>query len=354
MITAKYSECRFSLNALSETGNLLFLNEIYPGRTLTGMIRKYLLISLMCNILYCDIRSENLLEIKGGTFRRGKEIARIPDQSPPNEVSVSSFYYQSKLVTVREYEEFQKRTGHITVAEKKGYCMTSHEGMKEWEWEKVKGADYRNPFLGNEDTNARPKPDWPAVCLSYSDAAAYCAYIGMRLPSEAEWEYAHRAGSASRFPWGERPEPEGNFLLNYWQGKTHRDAESKDGFKYLSSVNAFPPNRWGVYDSVGNVWQITLDYYAPEIYRLSKEYSAKNGKPVLDPVAYEDRISFHDEISPKKRLFTVTRGGSWWCSERTCNGYGLIYRGKILEDTVFSNNGFRCAKKMDKDEKYAD
>lgn len=318
------------------------------------MIQKILLILLLCNVLYCRRPSGDLLEIQGGTFRRGKEIARIPDQSPPNEVSVSSFYYQSKLVTIAEYSEFQKKTGHITGAEKKGYCMTSHEGMKDWEWEKVYGADFRNPFLGNEDPNAKPKPDWPAVCLSYADAAAYCADLGMRLPTEAEWEYAHRAGSTSRFPWGEQPEPRGSFLLNYWQGKTHRNAEVKDGFKYLSSVTAFPPNRWGVYDSVGNVWQITLDYYAPEVYRLSLEYFQKKGNPVLDPAVNKEKISFHDDISHRKRLFTVTRGGSWWCSEKTCNGYGLNYRGKILEDTVFSNNGFRCAKKMDKYEKYAD
>ena len=310
------------------------------------MIRNFFIISLLCNIIYCIKTSGDLLLIQGGTFQRGKEIAQIPDQSPPHTVSISAFYYQSKLVTISEYAEFQKKTGHITVAEKKGYCMTSHEGMKDWEWEKVKSADYKNPFLGNEDPNAKPKPDWPAVCLSYSDASAYCAFIGMRLPTEAEWEYAHRAGSTSRFPWGEKSEPDGSFLLNYWQGKTHRDAEVKDGFKYLSSVTAFPPNGWGVYDSVGNVWQITLDYYAPEVYRLSNEYFLKNQKPVSDPAVYKDKISFHNDESPKKRLFTVTRGGSWWCSERTCNGYGLYYRGKILEDTVFSNNGFRCAKKM--------
>ena len=72
----------------------------------------------------------------------------------------------------------------------------------------------------------------------------------------------------------------------------------------------------------------------------------ENGKPVPDPIVYKDRISFHDDISQIKRVFTVTRGGSWWCSEKTCNGFGLNYRGKILEDTVFSNNGFRCAKRM--------
>lgn len=296
--------------------------------------------------LFCKKNSSKILTINGGVLERGIQNPRNPDQSPIHKVRISSFLYQSHLVTIADFEKFQQTTGHVTTAEKKGYCMTAIEGMKDWEWEKKEGANYKYPFGQNINPETIPKPDLPATCLSYADATAYCKFLGMRLPTEAEWEYAHRAGSKKRFPWGEDTKRNGNYLLNYWQGITHKKADSKDGYKYLSSVDAFPPNDWGIYDSVGNVWQMTLDYYSKDIYQKIKTYNDTNPNIVLDPIVYKDKISFENETTSELRNFTVTRGGSWWCSELTCNGFGLYYRGKFLEDTVFSNNGFRCARDL--------
>lgn len=295
---------------------------------------------------FCSKKSSELLTINGGVLKRGILNPGNPDQSPIHEVRVSSFLYQSKLVTIADFEKFQLTTGHITTAEKKGYCMTATEGMKDWEWEKKEGANYKYPFGQSTNPETTPKPDLPATCLSYADTIAYCKFLGMRLPTEAEWEYAHRAGSKKRFPWGDERQRNGNYLLNYWQGITHEKANSKDGHKYLSSVDAFPPNVWGIYDPVGNVWQMTLDYYSKDIYQKIKNYNETNANIVLDPIVSKDRISFEKEITTESRKFTVTRGGSWWCSDLTCNGFGLYYRGKFLEDTVFSNNGFRCARDL--------
>ncbi len=131
------------------------------------------------------------------------------------------------------------------------------------------------------------------------------------------------------FPWGNAPTgPEGDYLLNYWQGESHDKNTRADGHLYVSPVKAFPPNRWGLYDPVGNVWQWVADGYADDTFATR----ARKGDDVL-----------RNPQGPPTGEKRVTRGGSWWCSGRTCSGYGLFFRGKADADAPFSNHGFRCA-----------
>jgi formylglycine-generating enzyme required for sulfatase activity len=162
--------------------------------------------------------------------------------------------------------------------------------------------------------------------VSFSDAEAYCRWRNARLPTEAEWEYAMRAGSErTRYPWGDEPVRDGKLALNFWQGESHRANTRADGFVYVSPVRAFPPNAWGIHDPVGNVWQWTADWYAPDTY-------LRAGREVTDPTG------------PGTGKARVLRGGSWWCGACTCEGYGLFYRGKSDPEAPFDNNGFRCAR----------
>lgn len=89
-------------------------------------------------------------------------------------------------------------------------------------------------------------------------------------------------------------------------------------------MRAFPPNAWGIFDPVGNVWQWTSDAYFADAYARA---AAGAASPAVDAAA--------------KR---VLRGGSWWCGACTCEGNGLFYRGKGDPEAPFNNNGFRCAK----------
>lgn len=292
----------------------------------------FILIGFLLFTYGCNNESNTLVLIKGGEFNRGKNITNRPDESPAHKVEVSDFYYQETLVTVKQFKEFRKESGYITLAEKKGYCMISYEGMKDWDWEKKEGANYLYPF--GLDSPFENKDDYPVVCVSYLDAKSYCEFYKMRLPTEAEWEYAARAGSGSRFPWGESPEKKGKYLLNFWQGETHKNSVNKDGHLYLSSVKSFPPNKWGVYDPVGNVWQFTNDYYSALTYREVFKYTKETGKILKDPKG------------PKEGKTVITRGGSWWCSEKACNGFGLNYRGKVFTYSSYNNNGFRCVKEI--------
>src|SRR5262249_45348079 len=152
-----------------------------------------------------------------------------------------------------------------------GYGIASKEGMRDWEWQRVPHGSWRRPFIEEDaDSKAFLAPDAPVVMVSWDDAVAYCSAQGKRLPTEAEWEDAMRAGkSGTRYPWGDAPEQGGKLALNFWQGTSHKENLRTDGYVYVSPVRAFAPNAWGIYDPVGNVWQWTADYYAPDTYAKS-------------------------------------------------------------------------------------
>jgi formylglycine-generating enzyme required for sulfatase activity len=273
----------------------------------------------------------DMIRIPAGSFMRGHAGAR-KDERPVHRVYVSAFDIDATLVTRAAFTRFVERTGYVTSAERRGYGVAAREGMEDWTWERVPHGSFRRPF--NDEPSIADlrwflRDDAPVVMVSYLDAVAFCADRGARLPSEAEWEYAMRAGSDNtRFPWGNAAErADGKLGLNFWQGVSHRKNLRLDGFVYVSPVRAFPPNAFGIYDAVGNVWQWTADWYAPDTY-------ARAGAEV------------HDPIGPAQGTQRVLRGGSWWCGACTCEGYGLDYRGKAAPEAAFNNNGFRCARTL--------
>lgn len=270
-----------------------------------------------------------MLLIPAGKFIRGKNSPKL-DGGFPHEVAISAFYLDETLVTNEKFKKFISETGFKTSGEIKGYGMVAKEGFQDWQWVRANGADWNHPF-GRSKKSSPPGENHPVVSVSWRDADAYCKWAQKRLPTEAEFEYAARAGEANaRFPWGDSPiRPDGKVGLNFWQGARHGRAESTDGFVYTSPVKAFPPNKWGMYDPVGNVWQWVADWYSKSYFR---EFASKPS--VVDPQG------------PKSGKLKVARGGSWWCSESTCHGYGLFYRGKSHPNAVFNNNGFRCAKSI--------
>ncbi|MFO0547573.1 MAG: formylglycine-generating enzyme family protein [Polyangiaceae bacterium] len=272
-----------------------------------------------------------MIRLQAGKFERGRARPWRPDEAPPHVVELSAFEIDATLVTRDQFATFVAETGYVSTAEKAGYGVSAHEGMDDWEWERVARASWRRPFGAEDaDTAGFLRGDAPVVMVSWLDAVAYCEHYGLRLPTEAEWEYAMRAGSeGTRFPWGDEPERDGRLALNFWQGESHHENARVDGFVYVSPVRAFPPNRWGIYDPAGNVWQWVADWYAKDTYALAAAAS---------PV--------HDPRGPESGRSRILRGGSWWCGSCTCAGYGLYYRGKALPTATFNNNGFRCARSV--------
>ncbi len=268
-------------------------------------------------------RGAPLVPIPAGTFVMGRrDPGHAADESPPHRVTISAFALEATLVTVADFRRFVEATGYRTSAERFGYGKTAIEGMDDWEWDQRPGLTWRAPW---GDDAPPQRDDEPVVMVSWVDASSYCAHLGRRLPTEAEWEYAMRAGSSERYPWGDRPQrPDGSYGLNFWQGEDHHRNTRLDGHLYTSPVRAFPPNAWGIHDPVGNVWQLVADWYAADTYE-------KDAAGVTDPQG------------PSSGWARVARGGSWWCSQGTCAEYGVFARGKSDPNAAFSNNGFRCA-----------
>ena len=123
------------------------------------------------------------------------------------------------------------------------------------------GADWQHPEGPGSDVYARARH--PVTHVAYEDAAAYAAWLGRALPTEAEWEYAARGGlEGARFPWGDDEFPGGRARANTWQGEFPWQDLGIDGYRGTSPWGAFPPNGYGLYDMTGNVWEWTCDRYA--------------------------------------------------------------------------------------------
>lgn len=272
-------------------------------------------------LVFLALAGAPLVSVPSGTCTMGRALSAHDDEKPAHRVELTSFQIEATLVTVADFGAFVTATRYVTSAESLGFGNVAIEGFRDWEWRPVKGATWRAPF--GPDHPGIAADDLPVTMISWKDAAAYCAWLGRRLPTEAEWEYAMRAGATTRFPWGDSPfTADGGAGLNFWQGN-HTHNELADGYLYLSPVRAFPPNAWGLFDPVGNVWQYTADWYAADTYALD----AKGAK---------------DPVGPSVGKQKVTRGGSWWCSKRACAGYGLFARGKTKLDEAANNVGFRC------------
>ncbi len=286
----------------------------------------YLLIVLGCTP---QVAATQMVEIPAGSFIMGRDGTGHLEEGPAHKVTISRFYLDETLVTVAQFRAYVAETGVRTSAERAGHAKTSVEGMDDWAWARTPGAHWRQPW-GPDATVATQRDDEPVVQISWNDANAYCEHYGKRLPTEAEWAYAMGAGArGTRYAWGDSPtDAHGNYRLNYWQGRDHKKNALSDGYLYLSPVKAFPPNAWGIYDSVGNAWQWTSDWFSTETFT-------------------HDAAGVTDPKGASEGWAKVARGGSWWCSDTSCSAYGLYGRGKSRTDAAFPNNSFRCAQSPD-------
>jgi formylglycine-generating enzyme len=224
------------------------------------------------------------------------------DECPQHRVIITKpFYLGTYTVTRGQFRQFVKATGYITDAEKK-----EKPGAYGWNPERWKDLAHARTFswrnAGFEQTD-----EHPVVNVSWNDAAAFCEWLShkegktFRLPTEAEWEYACRAGTTTRYYSGDDPETlatVGNVAdatvmakFHYWR---HPPIKSSDGYLFTSPVGSFKPNAFGLYDMHGNAWQWCADWYRDDYHAKSP----KNSQPK----------SFHDLNGTYAR---VLRGGSW-------------------------------------------
>jgi formylglycine-generating enzyme required for sulfatase activity len=203
-------------------------------------------------------------------------------------------------------------------------------------WNLVRGADWSHPT--GERSSIRGLENHPVVHIAYSDAETYATWSDKSLPTEAEWEFAARGGlDGATYAWGEELTPDGKLMANYWQG-TFPHLSTKDGWERTSPVGSFPPNPFGLYDMIGNVWEWTTDWYAS---RHSTAVSPGCCHPVNPRGAMQ--LESLDKLSPAPTIpRKVIKGGSHLCSANYCRRYRPAARSPQQIDSTTSNLGFRC------------
>jgi len=261
-------------------------------------------------------------------------------------------------VTNGEFARFVETTGHVTLAEiapdaaeypgalpemlyagslvfvKPPGPVDLHD-IAHW-WAFMKGADWRHPQ--GPDSSLAGLDDYPVVHVSYADAEAYAAWAGKALPTEAEWEFAARGGlDGAEFAWGDELTPGGQFMANTWQGEFPWQNLGADGFEGTSPVRAFPPNGYGLYDVIGNVWEWTSDWYTAGHAQGEDSCCVPS-----NPRGGREEDSF-DQNEPEIRIpRKVLKGGSHLCAPNYCRRYRPAARFPEPIDTSTSHVGYRC------------
>lgn len=209
----------------------------------------------------CRRDCPEMIVVPAGSFTMGTERRDIESdgrEGPPHPVTIPKpFALGIYDVTRDEYGRFVRETGRVSG---KGCNVLDSEGR----WITDAGRNWRNPGFRQTGRD-------PVVCVSWEDAQGYIAWLNSKvrsntlsdgpysLPSEAEWEYAARAGSTTAYPWGNVA---GHDLANYgleYCGPCGAVKQSRDQWHFTSPVGSFPPNAFGLYDTSGNVWQWTAD-----------------------------------------------------------------------------------------------
>ena len=202
-------------------------------------------------------------------------------------------------------------------------------------WSYVKGANWQHPL--GPGSNLQGKENYPVVHIAWEDAMAYAKWAGKRLPTEAEWEFAARAGKAGElYTWGNQFRPDGRWMANIFEGKFPNNDIGSDGFKGIAPVKQFPANTYGLYDIAGNVWEWCSDWYRPDYYQTL----AKQGGVIKNPKGPQDSYDPEEPHAKKK----VQRGGSFLCTDEYCTRYMVGTRGKGEWRSGSNHIGFRCVK----------
>lgn len=297
-----------------------------------------------------EASEEGMVWIPGGAFDMGSED--FADSRPVHTVTVDAFWMDAHEVTNAQFAQFVKATGYLTTAERPldpkdfpgvpadklvpgsavfsppAHAVPLNNPMQWWKY--VPGASWKHPKGPGSSIQGREND--PVAQVSYEDAQAYAKWAGKRLPTEAEWEMAARAGQNNKdYYWGRELKPGGRWVANVFQGSFPHHDKEEDGYTGVAKVRSFPPNAFGLYDMEGNVWEWCSDYYRPDYYRQSPKSNPRGPADSYDP----------DEPGAVKR---VQRGGSFLCSDEYCIRYKAGSRGKGEISSASNNLGFRCVK----------
>ncbi len=316
-----------------------------------------------------------LVHIPAGEFNRGmtddqklrsnhpntlEQGADLIDERPAHPVKLTrSFWIATHEVTVAQFRKFVVATGYKTTAEKTGrgaraFNPAEKEGVNRF----VLKPDCTWQKPGFEQTD-----DHPVTCVSWQDAVAFCEWlsktegVAYRLPTEAEWEYAARAGSDTIYAGGDAPATvyaHGNIgdsaLEAAHPGTVKRQhltltpEEQTDGVVFTAPVGRFKPNAWGLFDTHGNVWEWCsdkyYDRYYPELHKAARDPRSGKLAMTIDPRG--------PETTPQHKFgdWRSMRGGSWYTGPMASRSASRAY-GEAGD--AFCYAGFRVVREAVRD-----
>jgi formylglycine-generating enzyme len=300
----------------------------------------------------------DMVWVPGRTYRMGSD-KHYPEERPVHRVTVDGFWMDRHPVTNARFARFVAATGHVTFAEippnpadypgalphmlYAGSLVfvqppgpVDRRDFTNW-WTFMPDANWRQPY--GPGSSIEGLDTHPVVHVAYADAEALAAWEGKTLPTEAEWELAARGGlDDAAYAWGDEFLPQDRHLANTWQGDFPWQNRAADGYERTSPMGAFPPNGYGLYDMIGNVWEWTTDWYQPSHPRDA----AKACCIPLNPRGPRAEDSY-DPCQPAVAIpRKVLKGGSHLCAPNYCRRYRPAARHPEPVDTSTSHVGFRC------------
>ena len=286
--------------------------------------------------------------VPDGRFEMGDTV--YAEEKPVKNVSVKGFWMDRTEVTNDAFAEFVKATGYVTVAErpvnanalsalpalppemlkpgavvfKMPKQLTHGDDPRQW-WQYTAGANWRHP--AGPASSIEKYGHFPVVHITYEDAKAYAKWKGHTLPTEAQWEWAARGGNKELATHHEQPTE-----ANTWQGIFPMANSNEDGFVGLAPVGCYAPNAYGLFDMIGNVWELTDDVFVEDRRALATPNTNAQGK---DPNEAQSPPVF------KLSRTRVIKGGSFLCASNYCMRYRAGARQAQEEDLAVSHLGFR-------------
>ncbi|RLJ51572.1 formylglycine-generating enzyme required for sulfatase activity [Litoreibacter meonggei] len=253
----------------------------------------------------------------------------VDGEGPLRKKKMPAFRMDATTVTNAQFRDFVADTGYVTDAERFGDSLVfqgllpkgtppSHAVADAPWWRMIQGANWRDLF--GPDTADHLMDDHPVVHVSWNDAVAFAGWAGGRLPTEAEWEHAARGGLGDvPFPWGDQEPDDTDFQpCNIWQGRFPHQDLAFDGYTGTAPARSFAPNAYGLYNMVGNVWELTSELF--KVRSLKKDVIAAHAG---------------------KKGFKLSKGGSFLCHRSYCYRYRIAARNSGSQDTSTSHTGFR-------------
>lgn len=274
-----------------------------------------------------------MVRVPGGEFVFGSATG-YPDEQPATaeRQRVAGFWIDQTEVTNAQFAAFVHATGYVTEAERQGAAVVFHTPDADelqrrpyaW-WRYVRGANWKEPH-----GSAAPAPNAPVTLVTQADALAYAQWLGRDLPTEAEWEYAAKAGRPDAGLDSAPVDAQGRPDANYWQGPFPLADAAEDGHAGLAPVGCYRANAFKLHDMIGNAWEWTKDGYT------GARQPHSNG---------DTAAVVASTVARQPNLPMVIKGGSFLCAPSYCIRYRASAREAQEADLGASHIGFRTVQR---------